>query len=487
MARGTRVALVGTWRLHDPGTPDDHTAWFARVRRPAAGGVVELGPLDRTDTAAQLALLLGAQPSAARVDAVFGRSVGHPLFTAQLAVAGNGTALPPVLDDLLDARLGGLDDVPWGVVRALGLAGRPLPVAVLAAVTGLGEAEVTDALRDLARRHLLDTTSRDVALAHPLISEGVGRRVVPGEAAAVHAALARRLADRAGTSAAEVAAHYLAADDPDHELSWRIRAALEAQERTASREEAEHWLRALDIWPPPSAPQPTPHHAAAQLAAVNALGGAGREPAGLALALSALEADPAAARDDRFELGLRAAGIIWGQHGPDRALEFLDEVEAGHGPGMSADRRVGCLRLRASLLSKTGREEQALALLDEAVGLGPEVIDRHSLLRLHAVRGWHLAFEGDLAAALASFEVARTVLGQETTPDDEAFLAMMQTDVMLFHARPPQELEAAARTSMEQIVELDLRSTTTHMVRSNVAEAWLNAGEPSPGASSRGR
>ncbi len=55
---------------------------------------------------------------------------------------------------------------------------------------------------------------------------------------------------------------------------------------------------------------------------------------------------------------------------------------------------------------------------------------------------------------------------------------MMQTDVLLYHARPPQELEAAARTSLEQIVELDLRSTIPHMVRSNVAEAWLNAGEP---------
>lgn len=478
VARGTRVAIVGTWRLHDPGTPEDHTAWLTRVRRLTADGVIELGPLDRTDTAAQLALLLGAQPSAARVDAVFGRSVGHPLFTAQLAAAGSGTTLPPVLDDLLDAQLGGLGDVPWAIVRALGLAGRPLPVTVLAAVTGLGAGDVTDALRDLAGRHLLDTGNGDVALAHPLISEGVGRRVVPGEASAVHAALARHLADHAGTSAAEVAAHYRAADDPGHELPWRIRAALEAQERTATREEADHWLRALDIWPPPSAPQPTPHRAAAQLAAVHALDGAGQEPAGLALALSALDADPAADRDDRFELGLRAAGITWGQHGPDRALEVLDEVEAGYGPGMSPDRRVRCLRLRSSLLSKTGREGKALGLLDEAVGLGSEVTDRDIVLRLHATRGWHLGFTGDLAAALASFEVARTILQQATAPDSEAFLAMMQTDVLLYHARPPHELEAAACTSLQQIVELDLRSTITHMVRSNVAEAWLNAGEP---------
>ncbi len=95
VARGTRVALVGTWRLHDPGTPDDHTAWLARVRRPAAGGIVDLGPLDRTDTAAQLALLLGAQPSAARVDAVFGRSVGHPLFTDSSRSPATGPPFRP--------------------------------------------------------------------------------------------------------------------------------------------------------------------------------------------------------------------------------------------------------------------------------------------------------------------------------------------------------------------------------------------------------
>ena len=186
---------------------------------------------------------------------------------------------------------------------------------------------------------------------------------------AAHARLARALADRSDASPAEVAAHYRAADDPAHEFPWRLRAAEEAQRWNAPQEESDHWLRALDIWPTGPSAHTRVTRAGAQLAAVNALDGAGREPAGLALAEAALASGEAMSRDERFELAIRAAGITWGQHGPDRALELLDEAQATYGDGLSPDRLVRALRLRSALLSKSGRNEDALAPLEIAVAI----------------------------------------------------------------------------------------------------------------------
>ncbi|WP_107771263.1 ATP-binding protein [Nocardioides sediminis] len=477
--RDPRVAIVGTWRQHDAETSEDHTTWWTRVRRQVARQVVEVGPLDRAGTADQLALL-GKDASPERVDAVYRRTLGHPLFTAQLAGPDDDTRLPPLLTDLLDARLGDLEGAEWAVTRLLGVADRPLPAELVAPTTGLDDDTVTEALRALDRRHLLELGEHDVSLAHPLIAERVRRRLVPGEAVTVHGRLARRVAAREDVSPAEVAAHFRAADEPEQEFVWRIRAAQEAHERTASKEEADHWLRALEIWPTGSEARATPvRRAAAHLAAVNALDGAGQEPRGLALAVAALGPGLSMDRDDRMELAIRAAGITWGQHGPERALEILDDAEAAYGEGMSPDTRIRCLRLRASLMSKSGHSQAALGVLEEAVSLSDRATDPDVLVRLFATRAWHLGFGGDLAAANRSFDRARAVLREASTPDREAFVAMMHTDVLLHHGRPAAEADAVARSALRQIDELDLRSTITNMVRSNVAEAWLNAGRPS--------
>lgn len=481
-ARGTRAAVVGTWRSQDHDTADVHEAWLTRVRRQTAVEVIELGLLGRTDTATQLALVLGRAVAAGRVNAVFGRTLGHPLFTAQLATVDRQDDLPSLLSDLLDARLGDLEGETWAVVRVLGLANRPVPASLLAAVTQLPDPDITRALHALRDRHLLDPKAEDAALTHPLVAEGVRRRLVPGEATRVHAHLAQHMAERDDASPAEVAAHYRAADDQGGELPWRIRAAHEAHGRTAPREEAEHWLRALEMWPPASAAEDGVRLASAQLAAVEALDASGQEPVGLTLARSALDTNPHMDPGERFRLALRAAAITWGQHGPDRALELLDRAESQLGGEPAPDLRMGALRLRAGLLSKTGRVDEALDVLDEAVGASARATDHAGLFRLFATQGWHLGFSGDLEAAGRSFTRAREILGEAPSPDGEVFLAMMHTDVLLHHGRPPTECVEAAERALLHIHQLDLRSTMTNIVRANVGEAWMYAGQPARAA-----
>jgi hypothetical protein len=326
VSRPNGLPFVGTWRLHDPGTAPDTRDWLARVRR-LPTTEVELGPLSREETATQLVLLLG-DAADDRMGSIWRRAQGHPLFVEQLAAhPATGESLPARLADLIDARLLGLSGPPWDVARVLGVADRTLPVSLLAEVATLPAPTLTGALRMLADRRLLATTSDDrvAGLRHPLIAEGVRRRLVPGERTSTHRRLAVALGGREGSSPAEVAEHWRAAGDTAAELGWRVRAAQDAQRRTARAQEVEHWLRALEIWPADQPGALPLSRGSAELALVQALEGAGREDASLPRVLSLLDGDTLT-RHERFRAAFLAAAYTWGPGGPDEALRLLDEL-----------------------------------------------------------------------------------------------------------------------------------------------------------------
>lgn len=94
-------------------------------------------------------------------------------------------------------------------------------------------------------------------------------------------------------------------------------------------------------------------------------------------------------------------------------------------------------------------------------------------VRLFATRRWHLGFTGDPNAASQSFCRAGEALREAPRPDGEVFLAMMHTDVLLHHGRPPADCVEALERALLHIRELDLRSAMTNIVRANVGEAWM--------------
>ena len=113
LSRGTTTPMLATWRTEDPATPASTLEWFVRVRRLPSVRTLDLAPLSRQETAAQLALLTGEPVSEARVDSIYRRAQGQPLFTEQLAAhAEEGLPLPRLLGDLLDERLRGLATTP---------------------------------------------------------------------------------------------------------------------------------------------------------------------------------------------------------------------------------------------------------------------------------------------------------------------------------------------------------------------------------------
>ena len=273
LASGSPVPLVGTWRSEDDSACESARDWLGRVRRGPAVTTLGLEPLTHDETAEQVRQLGFGRSS--DVDRIYARSRGHPLFTEQLAThSGDTDAMPVLLAELLNRRLEGVSGAAWAVLRALGLAERPLSPAVLGPTAGLAHPELTNELRALEARRLLRTAADDrVELRHPLLAEAVRRRVVAGEGAPTHRCLAAALGDHSGATAAEIAEHWRRGDRPEQEIRWRIAAARSSRSLFDRAQEAEHWLRTLDIWPDLEVAQgdPAVTRSTAYLAAVDAL------------------------------------------------------------------------------------------------------------------------------------------------------------------------------------------------------------------------
>ena len=372
------LALVGTWRTEDVDTPATNQEWYTRIRRQSATGMLELQPLTRDETAQQLRLVTASEPAAPWVDLVHARSAGLPLFTEQLASQADDDAVPRLLADLFNQRLASVDPGGWRVARALAVCERGLDHVLLRRVVRMSHDELMDALHDLRDRHMLmASTGADVSLRHPLLAEAVRRRLVPGEEVDEHRRLAEALAARPDAAAAEIAAHWQAAAHTGEELAWRVQAAREAAGRAGPSEEAEHWLRALDIWPAEVELVGTPPigRVRAALAAMLALEGsaqterADRVAQGL---LRDVDELPTAEAAELLALAADYEGVL---RSPSEALELMERSVTAYESIPPSSDLVRALRSQSGVLSDLGRISDASTSLDKAIRVNDEVGD----------------------------------------------------------------------------------------------------------------
>ena len=470
--------LEATWRLDDPGVSDDHAAWWLRMRRSPAVAVLELGPLSWEESAEQLRLLAGADVAEEVVDRIYLRSRGQPLFTEQLAAQpGSDTGLPGLLSDLLDRRLHDLDDRAWAVVATLGIADRALSEDVLASAAGVTEDALEAALRGLNRRRLLASgvTRVEVALRHPLLAEAVRRRISSGEARRAHRRLAEAIAVTSSVHAAEVAEHWRGAADGPHELEWRIRAARESAQRFAARQEAAHWLRALEIWPPDlaSAGNPPVSRTRARFAAMHALESSAQGEHAGQLADEMLR-EPPPDPTDQAEMYMAAARYR-AHHDPPAGLELLDRALVLYTRLGPSANHVRALRYREGLLLDEGRREEAEAALVRALEINESVGDWRQARRMLATVARHHVATGHHQQALVDLAEA-TRATSEPDPVGDIFVGMMHTDVLLELGAPVEAVAAAAEPALQASARHGIDTQKVATTRANLALALLRAG-----------
>jgi predicted ATPase len=149
---------------------------------------LELPRFTQDEVAAQMAGILGVPPECARVDRVFERSEGIPLFVEALLSCDDDCSLPDSLHDLI---IGSVERLPHETQRLLRIAaagGIRVGHELLAAVSGLSAIDLEDALRPAIAANVIQVAEGGAfAFRHALIREAVHDELLPGEHARLHA------------------------------------------------------------------------------------------------------------------------------------------------------------------------------------------------------------------------------------------------------------------------------------------------------------
>ncbi|GAA2589885.1 AAA family ATPase [Actinomadura fulvescens] len=254
-----RVCLVGTYRSDDLHRRHPLRPVVAELLRLPNVSGVELHPFGPEETTDYLAALDDGTPGGPELSAdiarrVYDRSEGNPFYAAELfAAARTGDDLPAGLAELLLSRLERLSEAAQQVVRVAAVAGRRVDDERVRQVSGLDEATVGRALREIVSHRLLVPDGSDgYAFRHALLREAALTDLLPGEATRLHAAFAALLAGDAAAgrrgAAAELAHHSLQAHDLPGAFAASVRAGQEAEELGAPDEAQEHYDRALSLW-----------------------------------------------------------------------------------------------------------------------------------------------------------------------------------------------------------------------------------------------
>ena len=236
-ARGPLTILIDDAHLAGPALvellhfirrDDDLTATIVAARRSGegehltGGALIHLDVLDR----AAVAQLVGA----GRVDALYSRSKGHPLFLTELAQQATAAELPASLVDSVSARCDELG-APGATLRTAALIGSELDVDLLATVLGRPLIELlNDAEQAVAKQFLVEQDGR-LAFRHELVREALAASATAGRAALLHRQVGRVLAARQDTDPMIVARHARLGGD----LELAATALREASARAAER------------------------------------------------------------------------------------------------------------------------------------------------------------------------------------------------------------------------------------------------------------
>ncbi|WP_158882758.1 helix-turn-helix transcriptional regulator [Amycolatopsis anabasis] len=259
--RAQRLLIVASYREEDVHRRHPLRALLAELVRLATVTRFELRPLGPADARAFVEALADEPVPPDVVATVVERSEGNPFFAEELMASGKDcTDLPAGLAEVLLARLETLSPDARRVLRAIAVASEPVAHAALVEVSGLGEFELDEALREAVQHHVLIIERGFYTFRHALLQEAVYGDLLPGERTRMHAAYAARIRSRPQGRGhdAKLAYHSLQSRDLVTALPALLRAMEEAEKLGAPGAALRHVEQALEIWdavPPEGRPE----------------------------------------------------------------------------------------------------------------------------------------------------------------------------------------------------------------------------------------
>jgi DNA-binding CsgD family transcriptional regulator len=454
--RDERVLVVLSYRTDELYRRHPLRPVLSELGRAEGARRIMVEPFDRDELSQALADILGAPPQPALLQRLLERGEGNALYTEELLAAGlDGRGAPPrSLSDAFLGRIERLSPDAQRVARVLSL-GRALDEPALAAVTGLDDAALREALREaVAEQVLVPAAGETFGFRHALLGEVLYDDLLPGERGLLHAALALRLEQEAEQSGDDdderlarivsIAFHHFAAGDQPAALRTSVTAGDAACCGRAFEQAADLYERALALWPRVSGAETLvgiDHAGLLWRAAVNlsTLDARSRAETLLREALSELDPDVDPARYAKYLMHL--SSMLWSLNCGDdavaagkRALALLPDgdPERPHVRGGMA--RLQLLRGRF----REARTEAQAALADaRAVG------NEHAVAELLDIRGMALTALGEIEAGIASLresiDLARRTDDIERLATSYANLA----DMLLFAGRAPEAMQVA--------------------------------------------
>ncbi|MEP9382242.1 helix-turn-helix transcriptional regulator [Nocardioides cheoyonin] len=310
-----------------------------------------LGPLD-DDSVRDLVDEVSAGMSLAEREEIVRRAEGNAFFVEELAAAASGPdrRLPEELTDVLLVRLDRLDDRSREVVRTASVSGRRVTHQLLAAVTGLDDTELEEALRHAVELNILVPDQGRYVFRHALLAEAVYDDLLPGERVRLNARYAAVMQEVPGLgTAAELARHARRALNLPLALTASVQAGDEASAVGGPDEAAQHYQVALTL-----ANDPT------TLAAVDV---------------------------DVPGLVVKAAEALTLSGQPERAAALAaEQLDHALQSGADVTDRARVMSARAEALFVTESGQESLELSGQAVALLPEdapVVVRARMLATH--------------------------------------------------------------------------------------------------------
>ncbi|HEY0813811.1 MAG TPA: AAA family ATPase [Pseudonocardia sp.] len=394
-----RLVVLATYRSDDLHRRHPLRPVLSELVRLPAVERVDLAPLDAAHTLDLVRKLGDGSLSESLLRRAAERSEGNAFFAEEL-VSASSDGLPHGLAEVLMARVEALPASAQQVLRLAAVAGRRVPHEQLAAVSGLPDDELEQALRDAVAHHVLVPDTGSVAedaymFRHALLREAIYGELLPGERSRLHARYATLFAEQgeAAGDAAELAHHAMAAHNLPLALEASVRAAKDADRRAAPAEELLHVERALELW----AAVPDP----AQVAHISEI------------TLTRWAAWTASATGD-----------------PDRGIALarraLDLAEQGDDIAVTA---MVSRRYAQSLLDLSGRDQEALDAICRSLELLAGCPPTTDTAWVHAVHARVMARLERWSEARTSAEAALAVAAQ--LPADDLDVLGVRADALV--------------------------------------------------------
>ncbi|MFJ8747952.1 AAA family ATPase [Streptomyces sp. NPDC102441] len=407
--RSGRLVVIGTYRADDVHRRHPLRPLLAELDRLRTVRRIELDRFSRAEVGRQLTGILAMVPDATLVDDIFDRSDGNAFFVEELArsveCCGDSSGLSDSLRDLLLVRVEALPENAQRIARIIAEGGSTVEHPLLAAVAGLAEDDLDEALRAAVGANLLlpapDTDG--YRFRHSLVREAVSDDLLPGERTRLNRRYAEALESdpslvRADERAARLASYWYAAHDAVKALPAVLQAAVAARRRYAYSEQLRLLERAMELW------DDVPDEVRATL-----------RPLDHAEAYPGCGCDPA---DPLGYLDLMAEATVSARFGGDReralaiAKKALRILDRNRDPLRAAWFWVQRSLLMQSLSRGDGRQELATAE-DLVRGLRPSAVHADVLASVASWGALHRPGPETLVAADRAVEYARLV-GEES-------------------------------------------------------------------------